>query len=174
LLREVDSPDPEGRAQQYPHQFSGGMRQRAVIAMAMSGRPRLIIADEPTTALDVTVQAQVLAVLGVVGVEDIGLDHLATLKGIVTAIKVGDTSFYHALPAVQKAEKAARIQEQTYATNARKAADAYATQQAKTQRLAAAAGLGAGRLEHGRQPQAAASRLAHPLASASPQQADNR
>jgi peptide/nickel transport system ATP-binding protein len=62
-LREVDIPDPEARAGQYPHQFSGGMRQRAVIAMAMSGRPRLIIADEPTTALDVTVQAQVLAVL---------------------------------------------------------------------------------------------------------------
>jgi len=63
LLREVEIADPEGRAGQYPHQFSGGMRQRAVIAMAMSGRPRLIIADEPTTALDVTVQAQVLEVL---------------------------------------------------------------------------------------------------------------
>ncbi len=63
LLREVDISDPQGRATQFPHQFSGGMRQRAVIAMAMSGHPKLIIADEPTTALDVTVQAQVLAVL---------------------------------------------------------------------------------------------------------------
>ena len=63
LLREVDIPNPERRAQQYPHEFSGGMRQRAMIAVAMANRPRLLIADEPTTALDVTIQAQVLSVL---------------------------------------------------------------------------------------------------------------
>jgi oligopeptide/dipeptide ABC transporter ATP-binding protein len=60
LLRMVDIPNPEQRVNAYPHQFSGGMRQRAMIAMAMCCEPDILIADEPTTALDVTVQAQVL------------------------------------------------------------------------------------------------------------------
>ena len=63
LLRMVEIPDPESRAGNYPHQFSGGMLQRAMIAMAIACRPRLLIADEPTTALDVTVQAQILDLL---------------------------------------------------------------------------------------------------------------
>ncbi len=60
LLAAVGIPNPEQRVKEYPHQFSGGMQQRAMIAMAMSCQPELLIADEPTTALDVTVQAQVL------------------------------------------------------------------------------------------------------------------
>ena len=63
LLRKVGVPDPERRLRQYPHQFSGGMRQRAMIAIALSCNPKLIIADEPTTALDVTIQAQILDLL---------------------------------------------------------------------------------------------------------------
>jgi oligopeptide/dipeptide ABC transporter ATP-binding protein len=69
LLRLVGVPNPETRYDQYPHEFSGGMRQRAMIAMSIANSPSLLIADEPTTALDVTIQAQVLEVLKTVQAE---------------------------------------------------------------------------------------------------------
>ena len=87
LLRRVGIPDAANRFGDYPHQFSGGMRQRVMIAMAISCRPKVLIADEPTTALDVTIQAQILELLRVlVSEEDMALILITHDLGVVAGV----------------------------------------------------------------------------------------
>lgn len=84
MLRRVGVPEPEQRAGQYPHQLSGGMRQRAMIAMALAGNPKVLLADEPTTALDVTVQAQILDLVR--SFEDLSIVWVSHDLGVVAGL----------------------------------------------------------------------------------------
>ncbi|MGG3572371.1 ABC transporter ATP-binding protein [Bacillus gobiensis] len=111
LLSDVGIPDPKKRMQSYPHQFSGGMRQRVLIAISLASRPKLLIADEPTTALDVTIQAQIINLLKsiqkkydtaiIIITHDLGVvanlaDHILVMyAGKIVESGSADDIFYH-------------------------------------------------------------------------------
>ena len=105
LLNRVGIPDPDRRLREYPHQLSGGMRQRALIAMAVACRPRVMIADEPTTALDVTIQAQILELLkDLVTEEGTALLMITHDLGVVAGL-CDDINVLYAGRAVEKAPR---------------------------------------------------------------------
>ena len=101
MLAKVGIPDPERRANQYPHEFSGGMRQRVVIAIAVACRPQILVCDEPTTALDVTIQAQILDYTIVFITHDLGVvanvaDRVAVMyAGQIVEYGMVDEIFYN-------------------------------------------------------------------------------
>ncbi|MDA3624931.1 ABC transporter ATP-binding protein [Saccharopolyspora oryzae] len=105
LLRRVGIPDPRRRLKEYPHQLSGGMRQRALIAMALACKPRLLIADEPTTALDVTIQAQILRLLSdLVAETDTALIMITHDLGVVAGL-CDEVNVLYAGRVVERAER---------------------------------------------------------------------
>lgn len=96
LIDRVGIPDPAGRVKQFPHQFSGGMRQRVVIALALAGDPELIIADEPTTALDVSIQAQILDLLrGLCRERRVGIIIITHDMGVIADVTDRVAVMYH-------------------------------------------------------------------------------
>ncbi len=104
MLHKVGIPDPERRVSEYPHQMSGGMRQRVMIAMAVSCQPKLLIADEPTTALDVTIQAQILDLLDKLQ-EQTGMSILLITHDLgVVAERADDVAVMYASRIVEVAE----------------------------------------------------------------------